>query len=97
MQSVHINTSVVSSHPDHGEVYSIHHYVIKLFSDLRQCRWLSSGTPVSKTNKPDLHHTTEILSKVALKTITLTLKGAENIGAYVKYFRTLFIIKKIIK
>jgi cadmium resistance protein CadD (predicted permease) len=46
---------------------------------------------------PDLHHITEILSKVALKTITLTLKGAENIGAYVKYFRTLFIIKKIIK
>jgi cadmium resistance protein CadD (predicted permease) len=49
------------------------------------------------TNKPDPHHITEILSKVALKTITLTLKGAENIGAYVKYFRTLFIIKKIIK
>ena len=29
MQSVHITTSVMSSNPDHGEVYSTQHYVIK--------------------------------------------------------------------
>ena len=29
-------TKAVSSHPVHGEVYSIQHYVIKFGSDLRQ-------------------------------------------------------------
>ena len=29
-------TDVVSSNPVHGEVYSIHNYVIKYVSDLRQ-------------------------------------------------------------
>ena len=36
VQSVPITTKVVSSNPVHGEVYSIQHYVIKFFSDLRQ-------------------------------------------------------------
>jgi hypothetical protein len=36
MQSVRITTKVVSLNPDHGEVYSIQHYVIKFVSDLRQ-------------------------------------------------------------
>ena len=36
MQSVPITTEVVSLNPAHGEVYSIQHYVIKFFSDLRQ-------------------------------------------------------------
>ena len=31
-----ITTKVVSSNPDHGEVYLIQHYVIKLVSNLRQ-------------------------------------------------------------
>jgi hypothetical protein len=31
-----ITTKVLSSNPVHGEVYSILHYVIKFFSDLRQ-------------------------------------------------------------
>jgi hypothetical protein len=35
-------------------------------------RWFSQGTPVSSTNKTDLHDITEILLKVALNTITLT-------------------------
>jgi hypothetical protein len=35
-------------------------------------RWFSQGTPVSFTNKTDRHDITEILSKVALKTLTLT-------------------------
>ena len=33
----------------------------------------SPGTPVSSTNKTDRHGITEILLKVALNTITLTL------------------------
>ena len=36
VQSVPITTKVVSSNPDHGESYSIEHYVIKFVSDLRQ-------------------------------------------------------------
>ena len=35
--------------------------------------WLTLGTPVSSTNKTDRHDITEILLKVALNTITLTL------------------------
>ena len=36
--------------------------------------WFSLGTPVSCTNKIDRHDVAEILVKVALNTITLTLK-----------------------
>ena len=53
-----------------GVEYSIQHYVIKFVSDLRQ---FSLGTPVSSINKTDSHNVTEILLKVALNTITLTL------------------------
>jgi hypothetical protein len=53
---------------NHGEVYSIQHYLIKFVSDLRQVggfRWVSS------TNKTDHHGAFEILLKVALSTIIL--------------------------
>jgi hypothetical protein len=36
-------------------------------------QWFSPGTPVSSTNKTDGHGITEILLKVALNTIILTL------------------------
>jgi hypothetical protein len=36
-------------------------------------QWFSVGTAVSFTNKTDRHVITEILLKVALNTITLTL------------------------
>jgi hypothetical protein len=36
-------------------------------------RWFSPGSPVSSTNITDRHNTTEILLKVAINTITLTL------------------------
>ena len=36
-------------------------------------RWFSPDTPVSSTNKTDSYDTTEILLKMALNTITLTL------------------------
>ena len=42
--------------------------------DLRQIgSWFPPVTPVSSTNKTDLHDITEILLKVALSIITLTL------------------------
>ena len=36
MQSLYITTKVVSSNPNHGEVHSIQHCLIKFVSDLRQ-------------------------------------------------------------
>jgi hypothetical protein len=36
-------------------------------------RWFSPGTPLSSNNKTDRHDITEIMLKVALNTITLTL------------------------
>ena len=71
-QSVPITTKVVSSNPTHGEVYSIQHYVIKLVT-LATGQWFSPSTPVSSTNKIDHHNITEILLKMALNTITLTV------------------------
>jgi hypothetical protein len=59
--SVPITAKVVSSNPVHGEVYSIQHYVIKFVSDMRQVGGFFH------------HDTTEILLKVMLNTITLTL------------------------
>ena len=48
--------------------------MIKFVSDLLQVdRWFSQGAPVSFTNKTDRHNINEILLKVALNTITLTL------------------------
>ena len=48
-------------------------YFHQFVSDLRQDRWFSPGTPVFSTNKTDRHDIAEILLKVALNTITLTL------------------------
>jgi hypothetical protein len=45
----------------------------KIYQWLTTDRLFSSCTPVSSTNKPDSHDITEILLKVALNTITLTL------------------------
>ena len=52
----------MSMNPVHGEMYSIHHYVIKFVV-------FSQGTLVSSTNKTDCHVMTEILLKVVLNTI----------------------------
>jgi hypothetical protein len=74
LQSVPITTNVVSSNHANDEVYSIQHYVIKFVSDLGQVSGLfNPGTPHSSNNKTDRHDITEILLKVALNTITLTL------------------------
>jgi hypothetical protein len=51
------------------------HYVIKYVSDLWQCRWFSSGMPISSTNKTDCHDITEIVLKVesGIKHFLITL------------------------
>ena len=68
---MHVTTIAVSSNLVHGEVQ---HYVIKFVSDL-----FTPGTPVSSINKTDRRDITEILSKVTLNAITLTLQIAYNI------------------
>ena len=45
----------------------------KVYQWLATNRWISPGTRVSSTNKTDGHDITEILLKVALNTIILTL------------------------
>ena len=73
MQSVSIITKVVSSNLAHGEVYSIQLYVIKFVSDLRQVGGFFPGTLVSSPTKTDRHGVTEILLKVALNIIILSI------------------------
>ena len=72
MQPVPITTKVVSSNPAHGEVYLIQHYVKKFVSDLRQVGSFRRVLrfPPQITDHNDI---TEILLKVTLNAITLTL------------------------
>ena len=57
-------------------MYSIQHYVIKFVSDVQLVDGFrfSPGTLVSSTNKTDHHDITEILLKVVLNTISLTVQ-----------------------
>ena len=45
-----INLKVVSSNPDHDEVQSITHFVIKFVGQLQQVCRFSPGTSISSTN-----------------------------------------------
>ena len=67
----HITTNVVRSNPAQARYTRYNIYVIKFLSDL----WFS---PVSSTNKTDCHDIAEILLKVSLNTITLTLITANK-------------------
>ena len=71
--SLSIYFKVVSWNLVHGEVYLIQFYVTKVCQWLVAGRWFSPGSPVSSTNKTDYHDIIEILLKVALNTIALTL------------------------
>ena len=65
-----------SSNHDHGKVYSIQHYVIKVCQWFATGQWFSPGTPVSSTNikiKTDCNDIAEILLKVADNPIQITL------------------------
>ena len=68
-----ITTNVVTLNPAHGGVYSIQ--CDKVCQSLATGRRFSQGTLVSSTNKTDSHDITEILLKVALNTITITISG----------------------
>ena len=67
-----LTTEVAGSNPAHSVVYSIQH-CDKVFLWLAVGWWFSLGTPVSSTNKTDVYNITEILLKVALNTINLSL------------------------
>jgi hypothetical protein len=58
--------------PAHGEVHSIQHYVEKFFR-------LVVFSGYASTNKTDHHNIAELLLKVMLNTITLTLKLEQNL------------------
>jgi len=62
---------------------SIQHYVIKLVSDMRQVGDFFPGTSVPSTNKTDHRDIPDILLKVALSTITLTLPSDSLTKTYV--------------
>ena len=61
----------------------IQHYVIKLVSDLWLVGGFNPGTVVSPPNRIDCHDIIEILLKVALNTITLTLTQARKVSNHI--------------
>ena len=70
--------NVVSYNAAHGEVYLIQHYVIKFVSDLWQVGgflWVLWFLPPIKLTVM-IYIVTEILLKVVLNTITLTLTSS---------------------
>jgi hypothetical protein len=82
VQSVTITSKVASWNPADGEVYSIQHYVIEFVSDLRQvCRFLQV-LQFHLQIKLTATYLTEILLKVVLSTITLTLALQKCICIY---------------
>ena len=58
------------------------HNVIKVCQRLAAGLLLSLGTQVSSTNKTDRHNITEMLLKVGLNTLTLTLKVLSKGGNF---------------
>ena len=68
-----IINKVESSNLAHDEVYLMQHYVIKFVSDLRQVVGFLRVLRFPLKYKTDRHDMTEILLKVALNIITLTL------------------------
>ena len=90
MQSVSIATNVVSLNPAHCEVYQIQHYVIKFVSDLPHVSGFLWVLLISYINKTDRHDITEILLKVALNTINLTL--TLQINANSKYIDEIVVL-----
>ena len=71
--TTYITTNVVSSNPAHGEMYFYTTLCDKVCQWFAACRWFSSGTPVSFTNKTHRHDTADILLKIALNNNRLTL------------------------
>jgi hypothetical protein len=89
--AVHITTKVVSSNPNHGEMYSIQHYMIKVYQWLATGQWFSPGTLVSSTNKTDRHDITVLLVKVALNNL---LFNATFTNITVISWRSVFLVEE---
>jgi len=70
---VSITTNVVSSNPSDCELYSIQHYMIKSLSVASDRSVIYSGYSGFLTNTTDFHDTTEILLKVKLNSISISL------------------------
>ena len=66
-------TNVMSSNPDQVEMYLNTTLCDKVCQLFAAGRWFSPGPSVSSTNTIDHHDIAEILLKVALKTIKITL------------------------
>ena len=80
MQSVPITTNIMSSKLAHDVVYSIQEYVIQFISELRQ---VDGFLWVSSTNKTNIHDIAEILFKVVLKIISLSLARIQHKQRYI--------------
>jgi hypothetical protein len=74
MQSVSI-TTIVSSNPVLGEVYSIQHHVIKCVGDLWKVGSFQRILRFYFTNKTDCHDITEILFESSAKYYNPYLNG----------------------
>ena len=66
-------TNVVRSNPAAHGRFIRYNIMRKQCQWLATGRWISPGTPVSSTNKTSRHDITEILLKMVINTITLTL------------------------
>jgi hypothetical protein len=70
---------IVSLNPANGKVILDTTLCDKLCQWLATGQWFSPGTSVSSTNKTDHHDITEILLKVALNTINVTINSILHI------------------
>jgi len=73
IQTVPIASNVVSFNSVHGKVYSMQNYVINFASDIRQVGGVLQLLLFPPLIKTDHHNMAELLLKVALITINLTL------------------------
>ena len=71
--------TVVSSIHGHGEGPLDKTLYGKVVQTVAIGRWFSLDTPISSINKTDRHDITEVLLKVALNAITLTLIFLDNL------------------
>ena len=85
-----ITTKAASLNPARASVNSIQKKCDQVCQCLVADQWFSPGTPVSSTNKTDCLDVTEILLKVAVSILTLTLvQNKAQLGTnyqLVKYF-----------
>jgi hypothetical protein len=67
------STSSIQWDDDDGDVHFVLNQYAKLHFYSTSSQWFSPGTLFSSTNKTDCRNIAEILLKVVLNTITLTL------------------------